>query len=1007
MPVEGFRMVKLTCRFAVVAASILLAACAGGGGSPPADSLQLPVAVVDVPAGLPGLPEGGRFHPGRIVAAVSVELDGNEASDHSGNVSFDGVRAQLAPAAGELAWAIYEFAGSPADEITAIDYWAVEREPGHLVYVAISNYEENAWEYFGARNQDHGQHVPAGGAGVYSSPTGYCHIAVLAFDGGSFDLDRVNVTYANRYPVSGQVVDPDGAGVPDVTITTTLGGQSTVTGADGTFSLDGLPDGGWHLMATRTGWVFFDNPTVVTVSGGEFSGVLIVGEHNQSHYEPVDVLEPNMTAWQASECDPSQTITAYISASDDRSDTYRFTLDTPGEYYARFAGSDTILFPDVYIQSAEGSSFAQSDWMYRGVVYVGFTIAEARAVTVRIICGGGGGQYTLDLGSGSLSSLWGEITSAADSLDYVEVKVEAGDETSYLYSTKYSGEYGSDYLMPVATEITPDPHDVDPYSYTPLYQALDLSLGDAAGVDFFGTHGMVADDYEPNDSDTEAAELPLPLTAHDFMLIGAADNTDYYYVTPTAGKSMIVRLSADHGVIEDYEPIRLALYDSTKSVYMNGYRTDHGWEARSYGPCDGELYYVVVTSSAGQEFPYELTIQEYDGYRLDIGGRWNEDGIMNARVDLYDFEYGWTQGFVTLADGCTDIPFNFMDGETLYAEYFRYGLTCDRYTETVTIDGADQTVWFSTIVAESADKWEPNDDAGIAVDFPLSTDATISSLTDPLDKYILTPATADPMHVVFDTPEEGTYFSATLEDADTMTQQDAYYWYGDADFLLKSAGPVAQVLTISGGTEGDAYHIEVDETEGYSISGTILDDSSDVVWHTYIYSPDIEDDMHVWTGEYELGPFPPGSYEIYVYSTNYYVEPHSPFTAVFTDADLVQDFVLTEDSSDSYEPNDSPGEAFTISSGSPLEANVGGPFDSSDWYRFTGGPGLVSLSVEFQHWAAAVLMELYDHDGTTKLAGSCLAGGSCQRIDYVLPAATSYYIRLYGGGNEYTVSANF
>jgi hypothetical protein len=53
------------------------------------------------------------------------------------------------------------------------------------------------------------------------------------------------------------------------------------------------------------------------------------------------------------------------------------------------------------------------------------------------------------------------------------------------------------------------------------------------------------------------------------------------------------------------------------------------------------------------------------------------------------------------------------------------------------------------------------------------------------------------------------------------------------------------------------------------------------------------------------------------------------------------------------------------------------------------------------------MLDLFDTDGTTKLAESHLSGGSCQRIDYMLPTAASYYVKLYSGGNDYILTVTY
>lgn len=998
------------------------AACGGKSANSAAllgmePALALPVSQDQ----LPPMPPGGDFMPIKITAALTLSLDGVQAYDRNpANVGLIGPHAALSPAAGELAWAVYEFPGSAADEIGSVEYATSNRDTGSIVYVAVSNYATASWEFIGARDDDSASLVPPH-SGDYASLNGYTYIAVLGFDGGGFDLNTVKMTYTNRYPVSGQVVDVDGVGVPDVTITTSLGGPSTVTGGAGEFTLPAIPDGMWHLMATRAGWAFYDNPKEISVSGGELSGVEIVGYMNQSHFEPIEDYEPNDSQWEAPNRDPGLPIEDYISASDDPWDYYRLVFDTPGQYWFRLETDSSVMFPSLSLTDKDARGLGLSS-AYSGVVYVGFDVATTRVVFARVRCQGGGGHYTLTTGTGPTSQVRGTILSGGgpEVMGYVMIGFDNSGYHTYVLSNPSIGLYYCSYLPAVLTTVQPDPEGEDIFTYVPVSSVEDLSTGDKDNVDFSAGGLLPLDFYEPNDTDITAHDFgSLPVTSHDPVRVGDTDYEDWYRFAPNAGNYLIAKVDYDFPNAHNASPIRVKLFDSTSTFLTESYLTDTGVELRSESPCDGNDYFIDVIDTSDSTISYDMTIEEYTGYELQFGVKCNGGGILGARVDLRNDEHGWSRTWQTAGNGLTEIPFMFRDGETILAEVFRHGLDIDRHTRIVTIDGADQTVWFESDLDASADSWEPNSRGGIEVELPFVTDATISNTTDGTDKYIISTTSTDPIRVKFSTPFEGSSFSAYMWNTDPEPDEevDLFSWQGDADFLLVTAGPapIKHMLEIDIDQEVDtSYHLELEEATGYMLSGEVADNAMLAVPNAYVYCPALGE---VWfspqvtpESSYQLGPFLPGSYQIYVYAANKESTPASPWTLNIGASDVVQDFELTNHYIDVGEPNDTPGTATFLASGVKVTANVNGGADEEDYYTFTvAGPELINANIVFEKSYGNPTLRLYDTDGTTALQTENSYQIGYQRIDYFLPAAGTYYLRARcsSGANDYDITVTY
>jgi predicted AAA+ superfamily ATPase len=78
--------------------------------------------------------------------------------------------------------------------------------------------------------------------------------------------------------ISGRVIDTDGAPLADVTVQLTPGGESIVTGSDGTFAFSQLPSGRYTVKPLRADYTFSPTGRTVTLSGDDVTGLEFMGK---------------------------------------------------------------------------------------------------------------------------------------------------------------------------------------------------------------------------------------------------------------------------------------------------------------------------------------------------------------------------------------------------------------------------------------------------------------------------------------------------------------------------------------------------------------------------------------------------------------------------------------------------------------------------------------------------------------------------------------------------------
>ena len=94
----------------------------------------------------------------------------------------------------------------------------------------------------------------------------------------------------------------------------------------------------------------------------------------------------------------------------------------------RFSGQHSLLFPHITLMTKEGEYIDDSEWIRSGVLYIPFTVAQTRVIIVEVECRGGGGSYTLSVGSGPLHEISGMVTTGGGEIEYACVGMDLPSE---------------------------------------------------------------------------------------------------------------------------------------------------------------------------------------------------------------------------------------------------------------------------------------------------------------------------------------------------------------------------------------------------------------------------------------------------------------------------------------------------------------------------------------------------------------------------------------------------
>ena len=115
-----------------------------------------------------------------------------------------------------------------------------------------------------------------------------------------------------------------------------------------------------------------------------------------------------------------------------------------------------------------------------------------------------------------------------------------------------------------------------------------------------------------------------------------------------------------------------------------------------------------------------------------------------------------------------------------------------------------------------------------------------------------------------------------------------------------------------------------------------------------------------------------------------------------------------EEVEDSYEANDSCGEAAAVSSFGSYQGYMCGPEDDEDWFRITtAGDRRLLLSLEHLHFNGNLDLEVYDATGVTIIDSSYNSGPNIEEVVVENTIAGDYCVRVFGRSdlteNRYTL----
>lgn len=1030
-------MSKRLMGWPLLAALLSLAAC-GGRTRLPLTAAAQPLAIAklapapaapEVASGLPGLPQDQRLNPLRMTASANATQAGDAYTYASSGLIAGGGTAQLNSSANSVAWTIYLFGGTPGEAITDCGYAVSGLDPGETVFCAISDYQHQRWAFLPTASQANASFtLPDPGAGHYQSPLGNTWIAVATFGGTQVDLTSVHVTYTNRHSVSGQIVDKLGAAVPGVTVATTFAGVTTTTDASGNYTLAGLADGVWPIMASLDGWAFYSDPTYVVMAGADLTAPMIVGDPHGSRFTAKDLLAGNNSARTAPVFDlASGPLTETISADDDPLDFYRFTVQTPGTYILRFANPQRdIHAPFVSVSDIDNNYISSSAAIFAGDVGVSFTVNDTpRDLIVEVRAAAGGGTYTLTLlpepgclFGGALANGLSWIGGGTMDMTYTA----SGHVTTYFLDeilTSNGADVVYDDALP-AGAVTVAPQ-LAGYTFAPLSAALTLAPGPLQVAQFGFTPPAAADSFEPNNTTATATSIALPyVSAVPLQVSGlpGGDTADYYKFSPTAGKGFVAQVSAPN-VSPERGAVFATLLDHNFNNVGTMWTSPQGVAVFSNVLADGNVYYLLVTSlaSANELISYSLLAAEFDGYQLQFKAAIPNPPtpLDNARFVIFAQDFNRLYTTYSGADGRT-APLIVPDGTQLRVDCYRYGMALDSTTQLVTMPPADTVVEFSA-PDQGDDALEPNGDYYPTLPqqaLPLSLSATISDDTDAADIYKISAGDGRPLHIVLSTASTQ-HFYVFLYD-ETQGYVGSALLRGPLDQLyLPNDGNDGQYVRVELAERGEAhYNLAVDTADAYAISGFVQ--NTIAVGLTGVVTVESTHEQAISNGfgggDFHINSlYPPGTYTLAAFVTGFGPTPDEKQVTI-TNADASVTFnSFMASPHDNYEPNDSAAQATAIAYSTPYTASVSSITgnDGLDYYKLAMGAGdrvRIKLTVDAPwEMPSLYLLGPYVDGGWQGLPATLVGTNTVWTVDYTTPEARTAYLYVNGEAH-YTLQAD-
>jgi hypothetical protein len=1004
-------------RTTLVGCLLLIALASCGGNRSPLTSSESPT--VDPGLGLtgqlPAIPAAGHFVPQKAVSESTAQRSGASAETVQGGTP-EAFSLQLTSAPNEVAYALFRFTGVPGEAISTAGFSGTGLSAGGKVWLALADYTTKRWVFQAPSTLAAKSFTVNSGPGRYVSTGGDIHVLVVVFGGDNFTLDTVSLTYAARHTITGFVWSEQGIPVPGATVSTPLYNLVATTDANGDFSLGGLPDGDWPLVATKSGWTFYDNPQAVTVAGGDTGDVIFKGHEQGANFLPRDPTGYDDSLAQAQAVDLSGgPLDGTLSIVDDRDDYYRLTLDTPGTLWIEMRDlTGGILFPLLEVFDDRGVNLATSYYALAGAIRVPLdTVTTPREFIVHTSLSGGGGSYQLQLGSGVLSSLKGYVGKfnaqgrPEDFVGHARVHVTPASGGHTDYWTEDGGTFEDGYRPAVATTVVVTS---DGYTFTPSSDSVDLTNGDATS-DFLPVVGSFADDHEPNTTLALAdanASLALPYdsgAAADSLTIDTkSDDTDFYRLSPAAGEGVRVRLSTASA--SEAAVLRLDICDSTGTPINDLGRAVDGHEARLITPSDGGACYIKVSASpTGKHLVrYTLIAQSYLPHALTFKNMLAGAAVGGAKVELYDVTFRWHRTLNVNASGTT-APLLSTPGEWFNTELLRYGFSTDRSTRGFQMPSADLQVTFDAVAAASADKLEPNNDmlVGTLRALPLTTLSTVDPQTDPSDFFLVMASQNKPLQVTFNLQSTERIGVTLYDDVGTLR------WSGEAvgstPLLLGIGMTGLQRLEVREVGAPLAYQLQVSQTSAFRIRGVATDGAAGVPG-TRVYCPEVGHFSEVQAnGNYDLGLVLPGTYTVQCFCPGYAVPTDQVVT--ISNSDVLANFTLTAAPFDSDEPDGSFATATVLlTDGTPTSVRtIGLSGDDADYCKLTAAANqVIEITADrLAAWHYAPLVMLLDAAGST-VAVLEFADSAQATIAARAPGSGTYYVYASGGPAEYRVS---
>ena len=1016
----------------------LLAACGGRNNSQEGISgLSTLQAVPQISPGSPeaqifnaALPEDGHFRPNRAAAVSSFTRLGAEFNSASANVAVDGSSAGYSPGA-SAEFAIWRFDATPADSLGSLDISLADVSSGASYWVGIANYDSGRWQWLGSSGDPSLYHYDLNDSpGEHSSPAGHIYIAVLSATDLSFKVSSLTIEYLQRFNVSGVVMDLQDKLLPGVLLTTNLSDpQQVLSGADGTFTLNGIPNGDWAVMANLSGYQFLPAASMVTVDNADVINIILRGNPQNSGF-PDDGYEPNNWIANSGELAELPLADATISILDDPVDCYRFPVATQGWHYLQFRGDESILFPGLKLYTEQRIAALDSDEVLYGANWLCYYFQRPGNYYVELSCQGGGGHYGLSLLDGQCATLSCFLVDTGDPDDggdglyeemrYSRVEMQFPDYTMSL-SQYDNGEAYHGSVPPLPATIVPIS---ERYTFTPASRAHDFSTGDLDPFDFNLSAAAPSDPMEPNNDKATATPLTLPGTVQGFIggfdLTGN-DDDDYFSFNVAEGKHVRIRVKFPELSSKDFNfSGTLYMFDAADNQLLTYDLSGLGvLDIRSNDPLSAGSYYIIL-SLAGEVTPFELEAIQYDARHLNASFVMDGNGLDFGKMlvqpaDLvFHHELEWS-------GGSTFYSVPFLDNERLQLSYQRYGMSFDPPGEWVEFKGGDVSV--APVLSLTTDNYEPSNKFSepYILSYPVDIEASLSIENDYWDYYELTGLAGTPIQISLQPADPDSKIKCELFTSGVNVVLQEYTAVGDETFYFVPPAPGNYTIALTAMNNETTYHLTINDSPPvYRISGSLDSGNPGESYSgTFVSNLTTGHEVAVKIDSYDLGYHLSGSYDIRWFISDHTVTPAGVKTVVVSNADVVQDFSAVYNDHDNLEPNDSGGTAATVpipfSGTASLDAhnqNLGFPDgDVRDFYKFVAPQnGEFEVKVTPWHLEPNIFKLSFFEEFDTNLVniGKITPATGAQLCRYVLKAGTTYYIEVQGSRDlEYSIEGSY